>query len=513
MHELRFGGGINQLDDELVSFDECIAGENFLLDADSRSFRPRLGFELKGTAPNAAEVFGLMQLIKRDNTQTQLVQAGTEVYDWDGSTGWTSKGTVASGSKLRGQYWSLDDALVITDINKQEVVKTWDGTTFSTLTHAIVGVTNLYAKYALVHGGRVWLFNIKTDSNDNPHVILASAYEDYDNYNNAQTPDSAALTYSDPFFMTSKDLRPINGVGLFFDSIVFSTVDGRLFKITGTDATDYAVEEFYSGSSAAGEEFMVNAGNDLIYVRQGGQVESLRATNEYGDTSADDVSKWIQRETQGLATGIAIYDQQRQRVHLFNENNSILVLDKYALTKGLSPWMKWTTQLPSNLDVSAALYLRTPGDTQRTVYFGGPNGQVYDVNGPSNADAGNVLIKTFRKSKLIPNLDTYDELLSGRIHYRRKADVNMDLIQEWSEEYADTLNRVPLKGPVVLVSNIFFGSEIFWGGDVYWGESGPQEDRVSTAGFSSVGKAASLFLSLQCSTTENFLVVKIETER
>ena len=512
MRELRFGGGINQLDDELVSFDECIDGENFLLDADSRSFRPRPSFDLKGTAPNAAVINGIMQLIKRDNTATQLVQAGTTVYDWDGGSTWTSKGTVASNALLRSAYWSLNDVLVITDLNKNEVVKTWDGTTLGTLAHNIVGVTNLYAKYALVHGGRVWLFNVTTDAADNPHVILASEYEDYSNFNNAQTPDSAALTYSDPFFMTSKDLRPINGVGLFYNTIVFSTIDGRMFRITGTDATDYAVEEYYAGSSAVGKELMVNAGNDLMYVRRGGQIESLRATDQYGDTTADDISKWIQTETQGLNDGVAVYDQQRQRVCFFTEYGYVLVCDKYALTKGLSPWMKWTTNMTTNLNVSAATYLRIPNYTGYTIYFGGTEGQVYDMNGIGTGDSGGVVIDSYRKSKLVTNMNTIDDLVSGRIHYRRKAIQNLDLTFEWSDEYTDTRNRIPLKAPLEGVGNAVFGGNVYWGGDVYFNGGAATLDRVSTVGFSAVGKGPSFFLTTALSTDEDFLVLKIETE-
>lgn len=512
MPELRFGGGINQLDDELVDADECIDGENFLLDSDSRSYRPRPPIDLKATATNAAEIFGIMQLIKRDDTATQLIQAGTTVYDWDYDVNFTSKGTVASNAKLRGTYWSLDDLLVITDLNKQEVVKTWDGTTFSTLAHNITAVTNLYAKYGIVHGGRVWLFNVKTDSSDNPHVILASEYENYDNFDNAQTPDSAVLTYSDPFFMTSKDLKPINGVGLFFDSIVFSTVDGRMFRITGTDATDYAVEEFYSGSSAVGEELMVNAGNDLIYVKTGGAIESLRATNDYGDTSADDLSKWIQDEVRGMADGIAVYDQQRQRV-LFFRYLSVLVLDKYAMTKGRSPWMKWTTQLTTNFDTSAASYIRDPNGTDYTILFGGPAGQIYDMNGTGAGDEGSILIKTYRKSKLLTGLPTIDDLISGRVHYRRKASQNMDVEFEWSEAYTETTNRLVLKDPLVTVGTVNWGGDLYWGGNNYWSSAGTAEDRVSSLGFSAVGKGPSFFVTTKINTNSDFLVLKLETER
>ncbi len=67
---------------------------------------------------------------------------------------------------LRGTYWSLGDYLVITDLSKATVAKKWDGSTFSTLTTGLGA--SLYAKYGVVHQGRVWLANVTT-STDTPH--------------------------------------------------------------------------------------------------------------------------------------------------------------------------------------------------------------------------------------------------------------------------------------------------------------------------------------------------------
>lgn len=512
MAELRFGGGINQLDDELINDDECIEGENFLLDAESRQFRPRPSFDLKGTATNAGEVNGIMQLIKRDDTITTLIQAADVVYSWDGSNSFTPVGTVSTTALLRDTYWSLDDVLVIADVSKQTVVKQWNGTTFATMTHAISGVTSLYAKYAIVWDNRVWLLNIKTDSNDNPHVLLASEFNNYDNYNNSWTPTATTLTSSAPFFLVIPDNRPINGVAVFFNTMVISTVGGRIFKLTGTNATNYRIDEFYPGSSAAGNELMANIGNDVAYVRNGGHIERLVASDaQFGDTQADDLSKWIRRESEGISSGLMVYDQTRQRVCLFL-SGKLLVLDKYILeaVDDLSPWMKWTTQMTSGLDVNAAKFLRIPGTSNWSVYFGGPAGQVYDMNGVGTGDAGNVQISAYRKSHLISSLGTDDDTVSGRIEYRRKGVCNLDLTFEWSDEYSDTNCRIPLKGPITSGGVDFWSGDVYWGESNYWNEGGVAEFRVSHAGFSAVGKGPSFFLTARITSTVNFLVNKIE---
>lgn len=520
MAELRFGGGLNQLDDERINPFECIEGENYLLCSDSGQFKPRPPFDLKGTATNAAEIRGIMQLVKRDNTETTLVQAEEVVYEWDGSTSWvvetpSSAANVTATSLLRASYWSLDDLLIITDLSLTSNVWQWDGTSMTEMTHAIAGVTSLYAKYSIVFQGRVWLFNVTTDASANPHMVLASEFENYDNYDNSVTPAAASLTYSAPFFLLTPDLKEINGVATFFDTIVISTVSGKVFKIIGTDATNYAVSEFYPGSSALGQESMVNIGNDVLWMRRGGKVERLKATEQFGDTSIDDISRVIPNEVADSTGVISVYDERYQRVYLFG-SNKILVIDKYALEKQeLSPWMKWTTQMSSNLDTKAATFLKRPGTEDYSVYFGGPNGEIYDINGTGGGDASMTLIRVYRKTPLVSQLDTMNDFIEGRISYRRINELDFNLEFEWTDEYADTLSVVKLKDAVISAGTIFWGSgtaPAYWGGDYYWNTAGLAEERVSTAGFSAVGKGPSFFLTTTVNSAVDWEITKLETD-
>lgn len=509
MPELRFGGGINQLDDELVNPDECVEGENFLLDAESRQFKPRDPFTLTGTATSAEAVSGIMQLVTRADVITTLVQTQETLYSWDGADAFTPVATVATNSLLRDTYWSLDDILILTDLSKATTVRTWNGSAVAALTHGITGVTNLYAKYGAVFQNRMWLFNVTTDATALPHVLLASAFEDHEDFNNADTPTSSSLTASSAFFLVVPDLRPINGVAVFFNTLVISTVNGALFKLTGTDATDYAIVPLYQGSSAAGDESIVNTGNDVMYVRKGGNIERLMTSDTYGDTEADDLSRWIKTEVQDLTGGIAVYDQAHQLVMWFT-GGEILVLAKNSLDLDVSPWMKWTTRMASALDVSAAKYLRVPGTTNYSVYFGGPQGQIYDLHGSGAADAGSTLIAAYRKSKLISELNTVDDFVSGRVHYRRKGVCDLVLEFEWSENYANSRCLVPLLGPITSGGVAFWGGDVYWSGDNYWNQGGVEEFRVSTSGFSAVGKSTSFFLTVTIASTVDFLVNKIE---
>ena len=61
------------------------------------------------------------------------VQAGANVYSIDSAGGFSLIGTVDGSAKLRGPkkaIWQLADKVLVTDINLQEDVYEWDGSTF-----------------------------------------------------------------------------------------------------------------------------------------------------------------------------------------------------------------------------------------------------------------------------------------------------------------------------------------------------------------------------------------------
>ena len=332
MAELFFGGGLNETDPFNISSDECIEGANFVLDARRRNFRRRPAQDLKGTATNAGVIRGIMQMIDRDDASSTLVKANNVVYLWDGADSWTSKRTdLTSSSRMRSTHWALDDILVLHDLDKNDPVYKWDGTTVlrlktgltagspssvtqlsrvTSLVSAIdtshgfstgdlvtiagaseseyngeheITVTSsngyqftisgtpatpvttditadlgveLKAKYSIVKDHRLWLFNVKTDSTDNPHLIAASKFEDIENFDTSSRgksqDSSSTVTGSDPFILLTPDLRPINGVALFFDEIIISTEGGALYRLTGSDPTDYNFVDYYNGSAATG---------------------------------------------------------------------------------------------------------------------------------------------------------------------------------------------------------------------------------------------------------------------
>jgi hypothetical protein len=602
MARVTFDFGINET--EATQETEALSGINFDLELAARRLFPRRPIDIKGTLPNGGSVNGLLQLIKRDNTETTLVYSGGEnaatpaLYEWTGantSTAFTSVRTTNcfSTSMLRDTYWSLDDYLVITDIRKLTPLLNWDGTsatrhktnlgagtttantditeapagTYTVLSAAhglvlgdlaiIAGsdntdlnepheVTNVpsagawvfeeadglggttsthgtteksvdvFAKYSAVYNNRLWLFNVTTDTDDNEHVILASAFEDAESFDTVNR--NGVATGNAAFFTVTPDLKPINGVVSFNRQLIISTTDGALHRLSGIDASDYQFTTYYAGSASVGEESMVNLGNDVAYMLKGGGIDLLGATDTSGDVRADDLSRWIPTTTKDLTGSLSVYDQQNQKV-LFILDTKILVLFKDILsTGGGSPWTVYQTALTDSdgnsiFTTKAAKYMRRPGQSTQTVYFGDFDGNIYDLNGSGTGDNGTDYEVT-RKSPLRET--TRQNIVRGHVQYRRLGEFNISLIFDWSNEYNQTQSDITLKGPPSTE-----GVPAYYNLDSYYQGTGTREEdyynegfafssKVSKQNFSPAGRADGYFMTFTTETTVQFQIDHIE---
>lgn len=519
---LFFAGGLNEQQNPTLF--ECIEGKNFELGLRTSKLVPRKAYDLAGTATNTSPINGFVQLVKRDNTETTLVQAGDTVYLWDGTSSFTSKGTVSADSRLRDVYWSLGDYSVVVDTAKETVVKKWDGSSFSTLTTGLA--TDLYAKYGVVHQNRVWLANVKT-STDTPHLIVASKLDDptsYDTSIRGGPTTEGGGTFSigtEAFFLLSPDLKPINGMVSFFGNLVISTTGGRLYQLTGTSASTYKFIPYYAGSSALGTEAMVDIGNDIIYMKDGGGIDLLSTTQTSGDVAADDVSRWIPNTTADLTDSITIYDQKKQKV-LFFVGDKILVLFKDLIGGELSPWSVYTTAESFGFAVNAAKYMKRPGTQEYTVFFGDETGRVLDLNGTGSGDSGSESIAVSRKTRYIYDgegadkggsgaLNLRQRVLNGVVQYRRVfAGCDLTLSFDWGDEYNVSVSVIPLKGAPSASAGVYYGGGSYYNGTAYFSQGLAYAQKISSQTFSPTGKGPGFFLTVSLDTDSDFQVDSID---
>lgn len=590
---LTFQGGLNENDGTRP--EECQAGQNFELNSGDTDLRPRKPLDLKGTATNAGDISGLMQLIKRDDTGTTLVfeddGVTPTIYSWDGSTTFTSKRTdnLAIGSKLRDVHWDLDEYIVMVDVEKLTPLMQWDGTTcirhktgllagsaqaitsitrsgtvatvtstgshgYTTgdLVHIIGAVetdyngeyeitvnttteftytvanapatpatgtitadigTELYAKYGIVYQSRLWLFNITTNdgtATEVPHMLLASAFEDPISFDSAKrSEDSTFATGNEAFYILSKDLKPINGVAVFNSNLVISTQDGRLYRLIGTDSRDYEFVEYYSGSAAIGKESIANIGNDIVYMRKGGNIESLIATETSGDVSINDISKWIPDTVKDLSDSKIVYDQSNQKVFFFVTDKVLVLFKDLLYGSEFSPWSVYTTQLTDDFNTNAVRYMRRPNEDTWSVYFGDSSGNIYDLNGSGNGD-NDTNILTQRTTNVIEEMNTKQGTLLGRIQYRRYGECECTLSFDWTDEYNTTTSTITLSGAPPGDTASFYNDVSYYGGDFYYNKGFAYRDKISTRGFSPTGRAISFIMQTSLDTKVRFKVDHID---
>ena len=487
---LTFGGGINAQRRPLdIEPEECVEGENFDLDPQVSIFRRRKPFDLAGTAPNAGEIRGYAQYIARDGTHTTLIQSGANVYQWDGAAAFTLRGTVSAQARLRGRRESndtLNQYVIITDLEKIEPVKKWDGTTFQNLAHNLS--STLYAKYCVIHKERAFFGNVRSGT-DTPHVILASKLGDPQNLTVTNRP-SSALGLDESFFLHTLDLRPINGLEQAFGEFFMSSERGHLQNLKGSSAFDYEFESFYEGSEAVGTEALVNIGNDVLIGAQG-RIESLSGVISFGDVETNDVSLWIGNKIQNVSEWTIAYDRRLQKAFCFPNNQpAVWVLHKSLINAQgnetrISPWSKWTTDHNFGFQPSCVIPILNPITGLDSVYLGTTNGQIFLLDGTGDQDAGANDVTVFRKSGALrlPFAEKFD--LQGYILYERVFAATVTLTFTWGGTVLvdqDITIHLPESADFGVYNGEYYYNDITYYGTTFSGRLSLQDFRAAGLG-------------------------------
>ncbi len=499
-----FGGGRNtKARTADIKPEECAEGENFDLSLSDSGFTRRKAFDLAGTAPNAGDIRGYAQLKKQDGTISTLIQAAGNVYEWDGASTFTLQGTCNSASQLRGSPYThnftLDQFVIITDLAKATVVKKWDGTTYGNLAHNLGG--DFFAKYCLVDNERALYANV-TSGTDTPHVLVGSAGSDAENLTVSNRP-STSLSALDPWFLPVQDLKPFNGLEEGFGFVVMSTEEGRIWKLTGSTAKDFAMESQYLGSASTGDEGIANVGNDVVYGRAGA-IEALSGVQEYGDTEADDISRWIQPDIDTVTSWTIVYDRKLQRVFCLPSGvGEIHVYHKGLSNSELSPWSKWTTSHTVNFEPTTIWQMKHPTDKTDTVYMGDSSGNIYQFDGTGGQDGGSADVASYRTSGLVKTTLSQMNTVTGWVDYEKKTGAStLNVTFEWGGttlfDQAISLTLPAQDSPAV------YGGSVYYGGTFYYGAQ--FERRLSRQTYSAAGQSTEFQVKTEITGSSDFRI-------
>lgn len=509
--QLLFGGGIHsRASEENIDPRECSDGQNFDLDAENLQYRNRKPMDLIGTVPNAGEIRGFATLKKVDGTIAMLIQADDTVYDWDGASTFTSKGTVSATAKLRGPLsanFPLDDLVLIADLNDQEGVLIYDGTTLSTMTHNLTGTFK--ARYITVSGERAYYGWVDSNGTQTPHVLVGSEISNYDNLSVSDRPASG-IGASDPFFVVTPDLRGINGLVEAFRVLTISTQDGSVYNITGSDATDFEVAELYPRSGADGLEPVAFVGNDVVYGARE-RIESLLATQRFGDVENIDPSLPIGDKLAGLTDWTIVYNPRVQRYYAYAAGENTLWANHKGIGTGglgLSPWVEWKTQLAGGITPTAMMTCLDPADGLEYTFWGDANGNVYRMEGSgSSGDGGSANILASRTSILygVPvNAQAFN--IEGIISYRKgaAATVTLTFLYAGTNVFNESLTITLPQD----TGGSFYGGDVYYGGDFYY--NAPFVGRLTRQDFGAPGAGQEFQVRVQVDGTTDFEINKIE---
>jgi hypothetical protein len=470
---LRFGGGLNtSASEDEINPRDCADGQNFILDIKNSAFRNRPPFDLLGTAPNLGPINGFANLQKSDGTVSVLVQAGTNVYEWDGSSFSTSKGVVASGAKLRGhrsQSWQLSDKVIITDLALKEDVLEWDGITLQNVTFTNETGSGAFgsfrAKYCIISNERAIFANVYDNGTNFPHLIVGSAGGDYTQISTSQVP-SSALSVLDPYYLIQPDYRGINGFQRGFGIIITSSKDGELFKLTGASAKDFAFDDFFPESGASSDEGMTFIGSDIIFGRPG-KIESLIQSDRFGDVEEDDISLPISDQIQTYDDWTIIYNNRLKRVYCFDNDGGCWVFFKSIRGSDLSPWGKYTTNHSSRFVPTTAMSMLDPVDGLEYVFFGDANGNLYRMEGTGTGDGGTedlIVSRTSASFKATLDAEIYE--VEGWLTYRAsdEASVELTILYNGENVFNET---VSLTLPTIAGRKVYGGGHYYSDGNYY----------------------------------------------
>jgi len=504
---LRFGGGRNtRASEDQIDPLECTDGENFILDPGNGEFRPRGPFDLAGTVPNASEIRGFATLRKTDGSVSMLVQAGAQVYSWDGSN-FTAVGSVSASAKLRGttkSFWALSDKVLIADINGAEEIHEWDGTSFQqTSFFQSDGSTSFgafRAKYIVVENERAYFANIYESGQAFPHLLVCSKRGDYTVVSASDRPSSALGTDA-PWFLPTPQLRPINGLAQAFGILGISQEAGAFEKLTGTNSQDFAMAKLHDGSGAIGTESVVSTSNDIIYGAPS-HIESLQSTDKFGDVEFDDLSFKISGDISAFDEWTLVYNPRVRRVYCFPDGGSeVHVLHLDFIQSDLSPWSKWTTENAFSFQPSAQMLCRDPSDGLEYVFMGDANGNIYRLEGTGSGDAGSTSIIAKRTSKLfLAPLDAKAFSIQGWVTHRKLEgnDVTMKFMFAGKHVHdvakTITLSAVDFDTP--------YGGSVYYGGNFYYGAR--QENRLVRRTFGVPGQANAFQIEIKVEGTNSF---------
>lgn len=271
----NFAGGLNQAaDDSILSVNQSRNAQN--VDVSSGTLKTIDGYSKYIATAAPAGITRLMKFYKNNATTGAvtsylLAATATAIYNWTGSA-WTALAT----GLTNGDWDFLNYQIAMTDVvimgNGSDVMKKWDGTTFSAL-----GGTPPVAKSIALHAERLWATGVKAAPN-------SVYYSDDLNPENWVIAEDGSGVIDVPTWDGGVCLGISN---IFDDVVIFKT--NTIHRILGTYPAEYEVKQVYSTVGAIAERTIVSGSDKAFFLSKDGlyYYGGVSAYNLLGDKAQD----------------------------------------------------------------------------------------------------------------------------------------------------------------------------------------------------------------------------------
>jgi hypothetical protein len=258
-------------------------------------------------------------------------------------------------------YSELDNAVIITDLTKNETVK-WLTNTAGTIAfvdfpHNLGGTVDFYAAHCFIEDERAWFADITTDTAgtvvDTPHLVVGSQRGSATVLSVSARP-SSALGGDDAFYLLSPDLKRVDALISALGAVIIVTEKGKTFILSGVSAKDFYMYPLFSGSGVDNKRGTAFAGNDVLIASRN-RLDTLAGVQAFGDVENDDYSRPIQPSlenpakisTTKYAETSLYFEEIGRRVFLKRQGEEAAWVAHKAFrdqkAKEVSGWAKWST--------------------------------------------------------------------------------------------------------------------------------------------------------------------------
>ena len=271
----NFAGGINQsLDDSELSTNQSRNAQN--VDVATGTLKTISGYSKYISLSAPAGITRLMKFYKTNTTTgavtSYLIAAtATAIYYWNGTL-WATLGTGFSSGDWDYLNYQINDVDVIIMGDGTDVMKKWDGTTFSSL-----GGTPPVAKSIAIHSERLWATGVKAF----PNTVYYSDDLNPENWTGGE--DAAGEIY-----LPTWDGGVCIGVSnIFSDLVIFKT--NNILRVVGTYPSVYEVKQVYSSVGAIAEKTIVQTSDRAFFLSKDGlyYYNGVSAYTLLGDKAKD----------------------------------------------------------------------------------------------------------------------------------------------------------------------------------------------------------------------------------